>query len=119
MRLTKLVEGNRDPQAFLKAPERNKINNAMRKNPIFSGNTRVHEVADAISPLAEALRSVGFTLDMVTGDLLLGGKGTRHLTFRRTHPDSYEEFPVIENSRISLNWEELEPGRVEVIAYAS
>lgn len=105
--------------AFLTAKERKQISNVLHRSLIFSGHQKVAEPRDAISPLAEALRSVGFTLDMVAGDILMGPKGSRQLPFRRTHPEPYEEYPRIENSVISFTWEEVGPQRTEIIAYVS
>lgn len=121
-----LQEAGPDRLSFLTAKERKQINAALHANPIFGGIKKVYEARDAISPLAEALTSVGFTLDMVSGDLLMGDRGSRQLSFRRLHPEAFEEHPMIDNSRISFTWEDLGYGRnnaeapsVEIIAYVS
>ena len=113
-----------DPRASVTSRERATIQKVLHANPMFGGNKKVFEAKDAITPLSIALQSVGFTLDMVPGDVLMGPAGTRHLTYRRTHTEAFYEHPTIENSRINLTWEDLGGGdpnipSVEIIAYVT
>jgi hypothetical protein len=123
----KLSFNEAESEETLKADERRAINNEIHKHGELGGNIKVDSLGKALTVLTKALDSVGYTLDMVTGDLLLGDKGTRMLTFRRksTNPDPYVEGPEIENSRISFNWEvtskesDYGPKKYEVVAYTS
>lgn len=106
----------------LDSKERRRLQNAIHADPILGGNQKVDKVSRAITPLTNALAKAGFNLDMVTGDILLGDKGSRQLRYSRKPVDGsdlFTEGEPITNSLISFTWETLEPGRVEVIAYAS
>jgi hypothetical protein len=112
---------------IISAAERRKINNIIHKRPELGGNVKFPQhggKSKAIGILANALKEAGFVLDMVTGDLLLGDKGSRMLTFRResTNPDPFIEGEEIKNSAIHFNWENLgtqEDPNFEIVAYAS
>jgi len=114
-------------EATLKANERKAINNAIHEHKELGGNIKVDGIGKAINILAAALDSVGYTLGMVSGDLILGDKGSRMLSFSRksTNPDPYIEGQEITNSRISFNWEvtskesDYGPKKYEIVAYAS
>ena len=113
-------------EGTLKANERKAINNEITKHKELDGNIKVDGLGKAVTVLANALDNVGYTLDMVRGDILLGDKGSRMLEFRRksTSTDPFMEGPAIENSRISFNWEVTSTDdsglkRYEVVAYAS
>ena len=75
----------------------------------LDGNGRFGNPSKAVSVLGGALKAVGFHLDMVHGDLILGDKGHRLLVFRRTgeNVSPLEEHPEVVNSRISFSWEKL------------
>ena len=75
----------------------------------LDGNGRFGNPSKAVSVLGGALKDVGFHLDMVHGDLILGDKGHRLLVFRRTgeNVSPLEEHPEVVNSRISFSWEKL------------
>jgi len=75
----------------------------------LDGNGRFGNPSKAVSVLGGALKDVGFHLDMVHGDLILGDKGHRLLVFRRTgeNVSPLEEHPEVINSRISFSWEKL------------
>jgi hypothetical protein len=117
-------EAERD--GTLKADERKAINNEITKHKELDGNVKVDSLGKALTVLTNALYKVGYNLDMVTGDILLGDKGSRLLTFHRksTSPDPFVKGTEIENSRISFNWEVTSTDdsglkRYEVVAYAS
>lgn len=102
--------------------ERQSISSALIKAGL-DGNGRFRSVSQAVGVANQALKTVGFDLDMVSGDMILGEKGGRMLSFRYSNAegaDPFSENPEIENSRVSFNWEDL--GRdtgFEVVAYAS
>ena len=75
----------------------------------LDGNGRFGNPSKAVSVWGGALKDVGFHLDMVHGDLILGDKGHRLLVFRRTgeNVSPLEEHPEVVNSRISFSWEKL------------
>lgn len=122
----KLSFNEAESDGTLKANERRAINNEITKHKELDGNVKVDSLGKALTVLTNALDKVGYNLDMVTGDILLGDKGSRLLTFRRksTSPDPFTEGTEIENSRISFNWEVTSTDdaglkRYEVVAYAS
>jgi hypothetical protein len=112
----KLKEANSAPDKLVQK-ERNAIGSAFAKAGV-DGNGRFTSVGKGLSAVAFALDSVGFNLDMVSGDLVLGDKGSRMLPFRRKSPDATVELPEIKNSRIVFNWEKLEDN-FEIQCYAS
>lgn len=72
----------------------------------LDGNGRFGNPSKGVSALAAALHKVGFELDMVSGDLLLGDNGQRNLSYRK-YSDStgtFDEHPEVTNSRIAFNW---------------
>jgi hypothetical protein len=95
--------------------ERNKIHNEFKKLGV-DGNGRFGNVSKGISVVSTALDNVGFDLDMVTGDILLGDKGSRMLPYRRKNVG--QENPEIKNSRIVFNWYKDASG-YEIQCYAS
>lgn len=102
----------------LTAPLRRKMNNDISRTPILIGTDRRTTKGKALNELASLMGRHGFTLDMVTGDLLLGDSGTRLLPFRVTHPESFNEHPEITNSRVSFSWH-IEGDYTEITAYIS
>jgi hypothetical protein len=94
---------------ILSIKERRVLNNAIHKEPVLGGNQKVRKLGEALNVLSKVLSENGFVLDMVPGDLLLGPKGNRTLSFRRALPsgsDVFDEGTEIE-SRVSFNWEDL------------
>lgn len=85
--------------------ERRKIGSQIYKFPVLGGNIKVSKPSEALAFLHRALHAVGFELDMVTGDILLGDKGSRLLPFSRTPVNPSDDGESIENSRISFTWE--------------
>jgi hypothetical protein len=72
----------------INASDRKKISDEMHKYPVLGGNEKVHNPDKAIKYVAKALDDAGFSLDMVTGDILLGDKGQRLLPFSKApQPD--------------------------------
>jgi hypothetical protein len=112
----KLKEVNNAPDK-LAQKDRNAISSAFTKSGV-DGNGRFTSVGKGISAVASALSSVGFQLDMVSGDLVLGEKGSRMLPFRRKSITDGQEMPEIKNSRIVFNWEKLNDN-FEIQCYAS
>lgn len=89
--------------------EREALSAEIHKNPVLGGNTKVERLGAALAELTKALDAKGFILDMVPGDILMGPKGSRTLSFRRANPpgsDIFDEQPEM-GSRISFNWEDL------------
>jgi hypothetical protein len=89
----------------INASERNKIATQLRSSPVLQGNEKVHKPSEGIKFIVQALDKVGFQLDMVTGDILLGDKGQRLLPFSRRSVTPNQEGEPIQNSRISFSWE--------------
>jgi len=107
----------------IKKSEKSKIFDVLKKHGL-DGNGRFGNVSKGIARLSAALQEVGYELNMVTGDILLGEKGSRLLGYRKysdaTQP--FEEHPEIVNSRISFNWELLRTDEqgdpvYEILAY--
>ena len=108
--------------------DRKKIGAAFAKLGL-DGNGRFEKKEYGLHAVQRALSDLGFQLDMVVSDMIMGDKGSRNLTFRRVNnpgDDPYTEKPAIKNSSIVFVWENLErpgePGtlkRFEVLSYAS
>jgi len=105
--------------------ERIKITNHIHGNKVLGGNVKVDSISKGLWELGDILDSCGFSLDMVTGDMINAPKGNILLPFRRKNENPFIEGPEIENSRISFSWENLEATpeghqfkkRYEIIAY--
>lgn len=104
--------------------ERNKISMAFKKLGL-DGNGRFEKKEHGLRAVSEALQSLGFQLDMVSGDIIMGDKGQRNLIFRRVNSpgqDQFSENPEIRNSRIAFVWELMDrppSPKFEILAYAS
>lgn len=110
--------------------ERRAIGNAFAKVGL-DGNGRFEKKEHGLSTINSTLHSLGFQLDMVSADLIMGDKGSRNFSFRRVNDpgaDPFTEKPEIENSRIVFSWERLDgptsqytnsPSKFEILAYAS
>lgn len=87
--------------------ERKKISNELHKFSVLQGTEKVHKPGAAIKYITQALNAVGFQLDLVTGDILMGDKGQRLLTYSRLprDPKPFSEGAQITNSRISFSWD--------------
>lgn len=119
-----------DPVSSLSKVERNRISSAFQKAGL-DGNGRFVKKEHGLSAITRILDALGFNLDVVTADSIMGDKGSRTLIFRRKNDegqDAFTEKPEIENSRIVFNWERLDgpshqspnaPSRFEILAYAS
>ena len=105
--------------------ERIKITNHIHANKILGGNMKVDSISKGLSEVGDILDSCGFSLDMVTGDMINAPKGNILLPFRRKGENPFIEGLEIENSRISFSWENLEATpdgyqfkkRYEIVAY--
>lgn len=109
----------------LTKPERRMITDSLTQYGL-DGNGRFGNTSKAITALSRALDAVGFQLEMVAGDILLGDKGSRLLPFRKELETIKigEEHPEVENSRIYFNWEKLGTDKegnpvFEVLCYPS
>jgi hypothetical protein len=72
----------------------------------LDGNGRFGNPSKGIAAVAKALHGLGFELDMVRGDLLIGANGQRNLSYRK-HDEktaTFDEHPAVKNSLISFNW---------------
>lgn len=110
--------------------ERRKIHDAFKKVGL-DGNGRFEKKEQGLAAVTNALSALGFQLDMVSGDMIMGDKGARNFIFRRANDqgqDPYTEKPEITNSRITFNWERMDgpthqypnsPHAFEILAYAS
>ena len=117
-------------QNKLSASERNKISTEFKKMGL-DGNGRFQKKEDGLRAVTDALSKLGFSLDLVTADLIMGDRGSRNFLFRRANApgqDAFTENPEISNSRIVFTWERLDgptsqypdsPNRFEILAYAS
>ena len=98
-RLTEISGGKISPA------ERRKIAAQIYKFPVLGGNVKVSKPSEALKFIQQALDKVGFQLDMVSGDMLLGDKGSRLLPYSRTPVNPTDEGEQVGNSRISFTWE--------------
>ena len=126
-----LYEENEDMQNFvidspnISKRERIKITNQIHKSKMLGGNLKVDSISKGLHELGNILDVCGFSLDMVSGDMVMGPEGNALLTFRRKTDNPFIEGQEIENSRISFTWENLEPledgaeikKRYEILAY--
>jgi len=90
----------------LTKPERTAIGKAFKAEGL-DGNGRFGNPTKGVVALQRALDTVGFHLDTVYGDILLGDQGNRLLVFRKTGEkvSPLEEHPEVVTSRISFSWE--------------
>lgn len=105
------VQISKDPKENpnINKKERIKIQTAIHKNKMLGGNLKIDSKSKALWELGKVLSSCGFTLDMVTGDQILGPKGNVLLSFSRKSKNPYIAGTEIENARVSFTWENLEP----------
>lgn len=92
--------------------ERTAITKEILKSDTLRGLDRSKTKGQAITEIALALERAGFTLDTVTGDILLGDHGSRFLSFS-------ENGETVENAAIYFVWEKLDDVRYEFLAYVS
>lgn len=93
----------------------------------LDGNGRFEKKEHGLLAITNALDSLGFILDMVTADRIMGDSGRiDNLTYRRINDpgaDPFTEKPEIINSRIVFSWyNKSQPGQptnFEILAYAS
>ena len=103
------------------ATSRRSLSKAL-STPILGGIRKTTKVGEGLAEVTRILSENGFSLDMVTGDTVMGTKGSRLLSFRRSNtPDMspFDEFPAYENTFVSFTWEALGPNTIEIIAYLS
>ena len=88
--------------------ERIKITNSINGSKMLGGNLKVESISKGLQEVGNILDSCGYNLQMVTGDMIMGEKGSILLAFTRKTDNPYVEGVEIENSRISFSWENLE-----------
>ena len=105
--------------------EKGKIGKAFAQSGL-DGNGRFEKKEHGLAAVSNALSTLGFQLDMVSGDMIMGDKGSRNFIYRRVNSpgqDTFTEQPEISNSRIAFTWENLsgqgQSAKFEVLAYAS
>ena len=125
-----LQEAKENNLTNLSNSERNQIGLAFKKVGL-DGNGRFEKKEKGLLAVTNALSSLGFQLDMVSADMIMGDKGSRMFTFRRINSpgaDVFTENPEIQNSRIVFVWEALDRPSAqypnashifEILAYAS
>lgn len=106
------------------AKEKKLIAKNLEAFPELKGLKKLESFKSTLGMISKALNDVGFELDMVTGDILLGQKGSRLLTFSRSEVEAFGRILPSEsvvNSRINFTWENLNRDqfdpKYEVIAY--
>jgi len=121
---------NEDNTDKLTSSERNLISVEFKKAGL-DGNGRFEKKEHGLRAVTDALSSLGFQLDMISSDMIMGDKGSRQFIFRRKNDpeqDPFTEKSEITNSRIVFNWEKLDgptfsypnsPNKYEILAYAS
>lgn len=126
-----LYEENEDMQNMvidspkISKKERIKITNQIQKSKMLGGNLKVDSIGKGLYEIRNILDSCGFSLDMISGDRIMGPEGNVLLRFRRKTENPAIEGQEIESSRISFAWENLEPledgieikKRYEILAY--
>ena len=102
-----LNENTENAQSTYKVKDKDKkmIGKAFEEAGL-DGNGRFGNPSKGIAAVAKALHSVGFELDMVSGDLLLGANGQRNLSYRKYDQSTgtFDEHPAVTNSLIAFNW---------------
>ena len=110
---------NESDDSKLTAMERKKLNNAISARGELSGNIRYKQhggKSKALALLTQLLNSMQFKLHMVSGDEILGDKGSKKLTFSRMNDTE------ITNSFVVFNYENLgdmENPNFEITVYVS
>lgn len=125
-----LKEAGEVKQNKISNSERNAISKAFAKNGL-DGNGRFAKIEAGLAAVTTALATLGFQLDMVSKDLIMGDKGSRMFIYRRVNDpgqDIFTEKDEIQNSRIVFTWERMDgpthqypnsPSKFEILAYAS
>lgn len=95
----------------MKATQKDKVkaSKGIHSNKALGGVGRFTSLSKAVSALTQALDSQGFTLGMVSGDLLLGEHGSRCLEYGPNNNNNGGDFQPFENSRICFTWENMLP----------
>jgi hypothetical protein len=94
----------------------------------LDGNGHFQKKEHGLQAITKVLDSLGFQLDMVSADIIMGDEGSRNLSFRRKNDagaDPFTEKEAIANSRIVFSWYNRAPqGQIgqsdfEILSYAS
>jgi len=88
--------------------ERIKITDHIHSSKMLGGNLKVDSISKGLQEVGNILDSCGYNLEMVTGDMIMGEKGSILLKFSRKTDNPFIEGVEIENSRISFSWENIE-----------
>jgi hypothetical protein len=88
--------------------DRIKITNHIHGSKMLGGNLKVDSISKGLHEVGNILDSCGYNLEMVTGDMIMGEKGSILLKFSRKTDNPFIEGVEIENSRISFSWENIE-----------
>jgi len=88
--------------------ERIKITDHIHSSKMLGGNLKVDSISKGLQEVGNILDSCGYNLEMVTGDMIMGEKGSILLKFSRQTDNPFIEGVEIENSRISFSWENIE-----------
>lgn len=119
-----------DSESNITNAERSKMIDAFKRAGL-DGNGRFVKKEQGLAATTQILDALGFNLDMVTADSIMGDKGSRQLIFRRKNDagqDIFTEKPEIQNSRIVFGWTRMDgptfqysnaPSKFEIHVYAS
>ena len=120
-----IVEAPEPQEHKLGASERTKIGKAFARSHL-DGNGSFQKKEHGLQTVTAVLDELGFQLDMVSGDMIMGDQGSRNLSFRRKNDpgqDPFTEKQGIENSRIVFSWYNRSQlgsnPNFEILAYAS
>jgi hypothetical protein len=96
-----------------------KANAALRRAGL-DGNKRFRKIGEALSKIFSVLSEYGIEPDeTLNAHKFPENKGVATVYIAMSNKDDAFSPTTISNSMVSLSWEELSPGKVEVIAYLS
>jgi len=109
----------KEPKAdMVSNSDRNKIRKSLQQQGL-NGNVEFVDKSNGILAIRRALDTLGFDLDEVSGNSILGDKGFKLLPYRRTSADGVSAQPEIKNSSIVFNWDKPGGDTYEIQCYAS
>ncbi len=113
---------NKKEAANMSQKIKSKINMELSNNGL-DGNGRFPEADSGISVIWNILSNYNLALSgTLSKDLFMGNKGRRNLemeVIKSTSNNPFVPGEEIENSMIVYTWEELEPGKFEILVYLS
>lgn len=109
-------------QVVIRAAEKRALSNKLAHafgRVGLDGNGRFESKALAVQALARCLDEVGLSLGIVTGDLLIGDRGSRAFPLFKKKVETANTFdPDPEtNLHISFTWEKMSAEKYEVLCY--